>query len=625
MSGTESNSFLSRRNLLFLLGIGLAEASMSMPMVQIPVYLRELGASITDIGFFFTVSMFFPILVRVFGGWLADVVGQLRVILLGSLTGVLTFAVYALAPTWQAALLGPALLAITMALTFPAFYSYVAERSQEGTRGRAFGIAQTVRNLAWVVSPPLGGLLGQAFGYRVMFVAASATFGLAAVIFLILNRTGKSLNLREQPKLPSLRASLSQLAGLVLAGGLISWLLLGDAIRDLGVKLSFDLMPVYLSDIGGVSKQGIGLLDGLYGLVLLAVSYPAGWLVDKTNERLGLLLGAGMVALSRLLFPFAPGYWGFAASWTLLAIGDGLIEPAGVSLISRAVPANLRGLTFGVLVTSLGIFSLPAPWLGSLAWTHLGHQSPFLLSAAVVGLIAIPVWFKLEAARRFQEAPTLPLGRHPEPTRPATVTVLLAGLRTGAAADADSLGLPTRHEQSVLSDAAQVLREHGGLTSGEDGALICACFGLAPRRSPPQVSALLATHAGMALLDRLGMPNRVRVERGLHPLAFGVGIATGEAGSSARELELAIRAGGAVDDWRKLLHEPLEQARWLQQLTGSLGSSGVLISEDAYRWLAVAHGQFTFGPSGPVNFPGEGEPRLAYTVVARTGPLARSS
>jgi hypothetical protein len=86
-----------------------------------------------------------------------------------------------------------------------------------------------------------------------------------------------------------------------------------------------------------------------------------------------------------------------------------------------------------------------------------------------------------------------------------------------------------------------------------------------------------------------------------------------------------MQAGGAVDDWWRLLHEPLEQARWLQQLTGGLGSSGVLISEDAYRCLAAAHGQFTFGPSGPVNFPGGGEPRLAYTVVARTGPLGRSS
>jgi MFS family permease len=625
LSGNPGPTFVSRRNLFFLIGIGLAAASMSMPMVQIPVYLRELGASVTDIGFFFTVSMLFPIVVRVFGGWLADVVGQLRVILLGSLTGVLTFVVYALAPTWQAALLGPALLAITMALTFPAFYSYVAEHSQEGGRGRAFGIAQFVRNVAWVVAPPLGGLLGQALGYRWMFVAASAGFGLAAIIFFILNRTAPGLSLREQPTLASLRSSLSQLAGLILAGGLISWLLLGDAIRDVGVKLSFDLMPLYLSDIGGISKQGIGLLDGLYGLVLLAVSYPAGWLVDKTNERLGLLLGAGMVALSRLLFPFAPGFLGFAASWGILAIGDGLIEPAGVSLISRAVPANLRGITFGVLVTSLGIFSLPAPWLGSQAWTHLSPRAPFLISAAVVGLVAIPVWFKLQATRRAQEAPTLPTGTRPKPARTATVTVLLAGLRTGPAQATPDLGLPNSREQALLSDAARILREHGALTSGEDGGLICACFGLAPRRAPPQVSALLATHAGLALLDQLGLHNSSWTEAGQQPLTLGVGIATGETHLAPRDLERAIAAGGTVDEWAGWLREPLTQARRLQQLTAALDPGVLLINEHAYRSLAAALSQFTFGPSGPVDFPGGGQPGVAYSVVARSKPLGHGA
>jgi MFS family permease len=615
VSDNRNRSFVNRRNLLFLVGIGLAEASMTMPMVQIPVYLRELGAGITDIGLFFTVSMIFPILVRVFGGWLADVIGQLRVIFLGSLTGVLTFAVYAIAPTWQAALLGPALLAITMALTFPAFYSYIAEQSREGARGRAFGLSQMVRNLAWVISPPLGGLIGQSFGYRRMFVVASATFGLAAVIFLILNRTGSELKLREQPRLASLRASLSQLAGLVLAGGLISWLLLGDAIRDVGVKLSFDLMPVYLSDVGGVSKQGLGLLDGIYGLVLLAASYPAGWLVDRTNERRGLLLGAGMVALSRLVFPFAPAYWGFAVSWGFLAIGDALIEPAGVSLISRAVPSSLRGLTFGVLVTSLGIFSLPAPWLGSQAWSHLSPRAPFLLSAAVVGLVAIPVWFKLEATRRAQEAPTAPIATRP---KPPTVTVLLAGLHPRRS---DGLGLPSPEEQAVLSEAARILRRHGALTSGEDGGVICACFGLAPRRTPAQVSALLATHAGLELLDQR---RRGDAQHASAMVTLGVGIATGEIRSYARGLARALASSGSLEEWAGWLGGPLEQARRLQQLTGAIGSRGVLINEDAYRSLTAALGQFTFGPSGPVKYPGFDQPGLAYTVLARSGPLARS-
>ena len=93
--------------------MALTNFAVTMPLVLIPVYIRELGASITELGLFFTISMIFPLLVKLLGGWLADVVGRLQVILIGSVTGVLTFTVYALAPSWEAALLAPALMAIT--------------------------------------------------------------------------------------------------------------------------------------------------------------------------------------------------------------------------------------------------------------------------------------------------------------------------------------------------------------------------------------------------------------------------------------------------------------------------------------------------------------------------------
>lgn len=609
MSNAAAPRFLTRRNVIFLLGIGLGEASMSMSMVQVPVYLRELGASITDVGIFFTISLAFPILVRIFGGWLADTIGQLRVIFLGSLAGILTFAVYAAAPTWQAALLAPALLAVTTALTFPAFYSYIAAQSQESARGRAYGLAQTIRNLAWVVAPPLGGFLAQSFGYRSMFATASAFFGLAAVIFVLLIRSGRPVSLSGRPKPTTLRASLGQLVGMVLAGGLLTWLLVIDALRGIGAKLSFDLMPVYLSDIGGISAQGIGVLDGIYGLSLLATVYPAGWLVDKTRESVGLALGFVIVAVGALIFPFSAGFAGFAASWMLLAVGEGFIEQSGVSLVSRAVPEHLRGITFGFLVTSLSIFSLPAPWLGSQAWTRLGHQVPFLLSAAVVGVMAIPAWLKLGLPRRTQEPPTRPIGRD---TARTTVTVLSAGLLP---ADAHSLSLLTEPEQDLLTQSVRILREHGGIISGEDGAVIWACFGLAPRRSPPQVSAMLATHAGLAIIDQLGRQNRQRREHGMQPLALGVGIATGEASAQVG------LTNPAQADWLEGASRPVQDARWLLQLTQTVGPSGVLISEDTYRYLASVHGQFMFGASGPVDYPGGGEARQAYLVLGRTGPL----
>jgi len=136
--------------------MALTNFAVTMPMVLIPVYIRELGATITQLGLFFTISMIFPILVKLLGGWLSDVIGRLQVILIGSVTGVLTFTVYALAPTWEAALLAPALMAITASLTIPAYAAYIADIAPEASRGRMFGVSQTVYRASGVIAPVIG-------------------------------------------------------------------------------------------------------------------------------------------------------------------------------------------------------------------------------------------------------------------------------------------------------------------------------------------------------------------------------------------------------------------------------------------------------------------------------------
>ena len=92
---TESGSqkpIINPRLMIFLLAMASAEMSRTMTMVQIPVFLRELGASIQQIGLFFTISLIFPLLLRIFGGWLSDIIGRLRALTLGSTAGMLAFS-----------------------------------------------------------------------------------------------------------------------------------------------------------------------------------------------------------------------------------------------------------------------------------------------------------------------------------------------------------------------------------------------------------------------------------------------------------------------------------------------------------------------------------------------------
>ncbi len=310
---------------------------------------------------------------------------------------MLSFLAYSLAPTWQLAILAPAFLAITSALVFPSYKAYIADQTSEGIQGRIFGLSEAVISVAWIFGPPIGGLVAQQFGYRFMFALATITFSLATAIFFIMYRTSPRYSQEKgaRPSLDNFRSSLRKMLLLMVSGGLVTWILIVDGVRDVAFKMSFDLMPIYLREIGLFTKQEIGLQDGLFGVALTLTVLPAGWLVDKTSERLGITLGLIIMIISRLIFALSFGFWGFALSWMFLGIGGGLLAPAADALIAKGVPRKVRGLTYGLVATSLGFLSLPAPWIGSLVWKAVNPRAPFLLTVVLAIIVIVPAWFKL--------------------------------------------------------------------------------------------------------------------------------------------------------------------------------------------------------------------------------------
>jgi MFS family permease len=389
---------INPRLTIFLLAMASAEMSRTMTMVQIPVFLRELGASIQQVGLFFTISLIFPLILRIFGGWLSDIIGRLRALTLGSAAGMIAFFMYTIAPSWQAAILAPAFLAATSALIFPSYKAYIADQTKEDIRGRVFGLSESIISIAWILGPPIGGLIAHSMGYRWMFAISTITYAAATLIFLALFQTHPVETKESKQKLnfASMRSSLNEMFILMISGGLVTWILIVDGVRDVAFKMSFDLMPVYLTEIGELTKSEIGLLDGIFGIALTLTTLPAGWLVDKTSERFGITLGIITMILSRLVFAIASVFGGFAFSWILLGIGGGLLEPAGSSLIAKGVPRRVRGLTYGLVATSLGIISLPAPWIGSQIWKLVNPQAPFYFTIFLGVFTIIPAWFKLK-------------------------------------------------------------------------------------------------------------------------------------------------------------------------------------------------------------------------------------
>lgn len=394
----KSAPLLNRTLVVFLGAMVLANISSHMYEPLLPLYLKSLNANVVQVGLFFTLSRIIPLLLQILGGWISDTLGRLRSIAFGSIAGVLSYVAMILSPTWQWVLLGEGLAATTRSLVGPSFGAFIAEQSTEGNRARVFGISEMIFMVVAVIGPPLGGWIADTYGFQVMLLCAAGLYTLATIIRVLMARIAahhQEAN-PEKLSLEGLKNKLGGMVGLVLAGGLVTWILVTDGVQDIAYSLSFNLLPVYLNDFGGLSVQQIGWLESIFGVFMMLITVPAGMLADRKGERPAIILGFTLQFLAMMVFIRVSGFWGFALAWGLLGLGFGLMSPAYQSIISKAVPERMRGTAFGLFSTSLGVVSLPAPLIGARLWQQVGPRVPFMLTAWAALLAIIPVWFKFK-------------------------------------------------------------------------------------------------------------------------------------------------------------------------------------------------------------------------------------
>ena len=119
----------------FMFAMVLANIAGSMFPMLLPIYLTDLGASVTQVGLVFTLTSVVILFLQILGGWISDSIGRLRAIAIGSVGGILGYAALLLAPTWEWMLLALAIQQIPYALVGPSFSAFIAEQSTEENGG----------------------------------------------------------------------------------------------------------------------------------------------------------------------------------------------------------------------------------------------------------------------------------------------------------------------------------------------------------------------------------------------------------------------------------------------------------------------------------------------------------
>ena len=160
---------------------------------------------------------------------------------------------------------------------------------------------------------------------------------------------------------------------------------------DVSSELVHSLLPLFLVGTLGASMLTVGLIEGLAEASALLVKVFSGALSDFIGRRKGLLLlGYGLAALSKPLFPLADSAETVFIARLLDRIGKGIRGAPRDALIADVAPTAIRGACFGLRqsMDTAGAFLGPILAILLMLWFS-GDITQVLWFAPIPALLAL--------------------------------------------------------------------------------------------------------------------------------------------------------------------------------------------------------------------------------------------
>ncbi|HEX8624545.1 MAG TPA: MFS transporter [Allosphingosinicella sp.] len=154
---------------------------------------------------------------------------------------------------------------------------------------------------------------------------------------------------------------------------------------DLSSEMIHALLPLFMVGTLGLSVAAVGLIDGIAEAAASITKVFSGWLSDKLGRRKPLiLLGYGLAALSKPLFPLASGALPVLAARFADRIGKGIRGAPRDALIADVAAAEIRGRAFGLRQSMDTVGAFAGPLLAICLMLLLANDMRTIFWIAVV-------------------------------------------------------------------------------------------------------------------------------------------------------------------------------------------------------------------------------------------------
>ena len=120
-------------------------------------------------------------------------------------------------------------------------------------------------------------------------------------------------------------------------------------LMDVSSEMIHALLPIYMVTVLGTSTLAVGLIEGIAEATASITKIFSGALSDWLGRRKGLaVLGYGLAAITRPIFPLAPGLSWLVAARFIDRVGKGIRGAPRDALIADLSPPEVRGASFGL-------------------------------------------------------------------------------------------------------------------------------------------------------------------------------------------------------------------------------------------------------------------------------------
>lgn len=397
----DSKRFISFKFSDFAAGVWIAITVRFLGMFAFAIYgpffllylSKTRGLTMTTAGLVVAVASLSGAVSQVLGGAVTDRFGRRKSMVFFSAVDVLVYIALALlaaytAPVWTIAfvyIVGGLLSGIKQ----PATTAIIVDLAPGSKLTEAYGMAQIVANIGWVIGPLLGGFMFATFSYAWLFALAVLTS--VASLILILAALKESYAGKRTGA--GLKAAFSVKADKALFYYIGLNLLVFIAYTQI-----VNMYSVFVVDKLGFTAAQYGILITIASAFAVIFQYPITRLVaTRIGDKNALFWGSFIFGLGYLSLGWITGFGWSVVAILVITLGELLFVPSSSATVGRLAPPDQRGRYMGLLGTGAGLGIAIGPLLGGVLFDTAAGTPPLMWGAiaaiAAIGALGFLWWF----------------------------------------------------------------------------------------------------------------------------------------------------------------------------------------------------------------------------------------